>query len=72
MTGQDFPNYSSTEGAPSDCSVEAWPGHSEVEEDVEHEATLHLRYLVEDLRRAIPALLPRDKSQDRSRWTSGS
>ena len=79
MTGQDFPNYSSTEGAPSDCSVEAWPGHSEVEEDVEHEATLQvvetegdLRYLVEDLRRAIPALLPRDKSQDRSRWTSWS
>ena len=70
MTGQDFPNYSSTEGAPSDCSAEAWPGHSEVEEDVEHEATLH--YLVEDLRRAIPALLPRDKNQDRSRWTSGS
>ena len=58
MTGQDFPNYSSTEGAPSDCSVEAWPGHSEVEEDVEHEATLH----VEDLRRSIPALIPRDKN----------
>ena len=29
MTGQDFPNYSSSEGAPSDCSVEAWPSHSE-------------------------------------------
>ena len=60
MTGQDFPNYSSTEGAPSDCSVEAWPGHSEVEEDVEHEATLH--HLAEDLRRAIPALFPREKN----------
>ena len=69
MTGQDFPNYSSTEGAPSDCSVEAWPGHSEVEEDVEHEGDL--RYLVE-VRRAILALVPRDKGQDRSRWTSGS
>ena len=44
MTGQDFPNYSSTEGAPSDCSVEAWPGHSEVEEDVDTEGDL--RYLV--------------------------
>ena len=29
VTGQDFPNYSSSEGAPSDCSVEAWPSHSE-------------------------------------------
>ena len=68
MTGQDFPNYSSTEGAPSDCSVEAWPSHSEVEEDVEHEATL----LVEDLRRSILALVPRDKNWDQSRWTSWS
>ena len=68
MTGQDFPNYSSTEGAPSDCSVEAWPGHSEVVDDVEHEADLH--HLVE-VRRAILALVPRDKNQDRSRWTSG-
>ena len=63
MTGQDFPNYSSTEGAPSDCSVEAWPSHSEVEEDVEDEATL----LVEDLRRSIFALVPRDKNWDQSR-----
>ena len=70
MTGQDFPNYSSTEGAPSDCSVEAWPCHSEVEEDVEHEATLH--YLVENLRRPILALIPRDKNQEQFRWTSGS
>ena len=42
VTGQDFPNYSSSEGAPSDCSVEAWPTHSEVEEDVEHEENLQL------------------------------
>ena len=68
MTGQDFPNYSSTEGAPSDCSVEAWPSHSEVEEDVEDEATL----LVEDLRCSILALVPRDKNWDQSRWTSWS
>ena len=50
MTGQDFPNYSSTEGAPSDCSVEAWPGHSEVEEDVEHEATLQVMGLLRFLK----------------------
>ena len=56
VTGQDFPNYSSTEGAPSDCSVEAWPGHSEVEEDVEHEGDLHV-----EVRRVILALFPRDK-----------
>ena len=40
MTGQDFPNYSSSEGAPSDCSDEAWPSHSLVEEDVGQEVTL--------------------------------
>ena len=40
MTGQDFPNYSSSEGAPSDCSDEAWPSHSMVEEDVGQEVTL--------------------------------
>ena len=40
MTGQDFPNYSSSEGAPSDCSDEAWPSHSMVVEDEEHEVNL--------------------------------
>ena len=40
VTGQDFPNYSSSEGAPSDCSDEAWPSHSLVEEDVGLEVTL--------------------------------
>ena len=65
MTGQDFLNYSSTEGAPSDCSVEAWPCHSEVEEEVEHEATLH--HFAEDLRRTMFALFPREKNWDRFR-----
>ena len=42
MTGQDFPKHSSSEGAPSDCSDEAWPSHSMVEEDGEHEENLQL------------------------------
>ena len=40
VTGQDFLNYSSSEEAPSDCSDEAWPIHSQVEEDVGHEVAL--------------------------------
>ena len=40
VTGQDFPNYSSSDGTPSDCSDEAWPSHSQVEEDVGHEVAL--------------------------------
>ena len=40
MTGQNFLNYSSSEEAPSDCSDEAWPSHSLVEEDVGLEVTL--------------------------------
>ena len=40
VTGQDFPKHSSSEGAPSDCSDEAWPSHSMVVEDEEHEVNL--------------------------------
>ena len=40
MTGQDFPNYSSSEEAPSDCSDEAWPSHSMVAVDDEDEVNL--------------------------------
>ena len=40
VTGQDFSKHSSSEGAPSDCSDEAFPGHSLAEEDEEQEGNL--------------------------------
>ena len=41
-TRLDFPNYSSSEGAPSDCSEEAYLSRSVVEGEVEHEAVLQV------------------------------
>ena len=40
VTGHDFPKHSSSEGAPSDCSDEAWPSHSMAVEDEEDEVNL--------------------------------
>ena len=64
VTGQSFLNYSSTEGAPSDCSVEACPGHSEAIEDIDHEVEPHH---LSEVRRTVLAILPRELNLDRSR-----